>query len=960
MIYLHILGSGETKAAMANSKGRLFEHLMRALCEHLKMEIIHINKSENGKEIDLEGKTLVGNVKFFAECKARADSLNSTDIQKFGYKFLIKQRRDDDVRGLLFTLSPLNPDAQQLWDNDLKAEYGDKVTSYFHDDIVELLIQHYEFISPDVIRQQAVSKYGRACGDTQLLCIEDDNKAPSLFWAQLLMSSDGTEPNAVVFYGPTGSFIVEETAIGRLLSLKHDLATAKLTCLNKEDLPSRLDDISPSRTVVRVRMSSDWFDYRFPAAPQFFVGRHLQLTELAGFVRSVREGKTSSRGILVSGKSGIGKSSLALKARQELQENKVVFLPIDSRLCDDVSFLFDSINELLFELRQIPEFKDALKAVRVEGLDSLIRTLTDIHDTIDKQEYLAVLFFDQFEKVFEYPDVTKAIRTLFLRVNEKQLAILFGFAWKSDLWSLAEGFPHHERDDIVRESFPLKQVGEFGPEETSEVLKHLGTQWGGKLNVQLRHQLITFSRGLPWLLKKVCAHVLEQRSRDVTENELIETNLKLQDLFEADLAGLDDEERTLLKAIAPLLPTTLRRLSESFEISNIDHSLHRFIDKRILVKITEDVGDSLANVKYDAYSDIFREFLITGTVPIEDAYYFYTSPRGALKFFEKVRERGELSIEQEMEETGKRIASIYNLSRDLRSLGLVNVRNRVFTVTDEVIYLEQDAILRFLQSQLKRNRLISLTLSELNESETIPLTRIAQLLEELFPPVEAFKEKTRKYYSRTTALWLRYARLALYDKRDRSLRRVDDEAAFELVVEKGIPSLTGFRFPMCFRNAIIECIEAIDAAGGKTSFYQLMEKLSKSHQSIEKALSDNLNLGFVSRDGEAKMYSLTSLGARFVAGSDKTRRQLFRQQCSNIQVFNQFISHVEAAGINGIASKQATRDLVQEIVQFEMADASVAKLGNMLANWAEYAEIIVRLGRLCLMKKHAPEQMILF
>ena len=957
MIYLHILGSGKTAAAKANSKGHLFEHLMRALLEHLKMSVTHMNKSESGLEIDIEGVSILGKMKFFAECKAQEDSLNSTDIQKFGFKFMYKKYETPDIRGFLFTLSPLNSKAQEVWDDKLKARHGDQVTCYLQDEIIEFLIQHYKLASPDIIRGQATNGYARNCGDTQILCVEDNNKAASLFWAQLLMSSDGTEPNAVVFYGPTGSFVTERATIERLLSLKHDLATEKLTCLNIEDLP-RLDDISPSRTVVRVRMSSDWFDYRFPAAPQFFVGRDLQRTELAEFIQDVRQRKTSSRGIIVSGKSGIGKSSLALKARQELQETKMVFVPIDSRLCDDVSFLFDSINELLFELRQIPELRDDLESVRVEGLDSLIKTLTDTHEAIDKQGYLAVLFFDQFEKVFEYPEVTKAIRTLYLRVIEKQLAILFGFAWKSDLWSLAEGFPHHERDDIVRESLPLRQLGEFGPEETSEILKQLEVQWEGKLDVQLRRQLITFSRGLPWLLKKVCAHVLEQKSRGVTKNELIETNLKLQDLFEADLAGLDDEERTLLKAIAPLLPTTLRRLSESFEISNIDRSLHRFIDKRILVKITEDVGDSLANVKYDAYSDIFREFLITGTVPIEDAYYFYTSPRGALKFFEKVKERGELSIEQEMEETGKRIASIYNLSRDLRSLGLVNVRNRVFTVTDEVMDLEQDEILSFLQSQLKWNRLVSLTLSELNEKETIPLADIAQLLQDLFPPVQVFKEKTREYYSKTTALWLHYARLAFYNKKDKSLRRVDDEAVFESIVEKGTPSLTGFRFPMCFRNAIIECLEAINGAGGKVSFSQLMEKLSKSHQSVEKVLSDNLNLSFVSRDDKAGMYSLTSLGARFVASSDKTRRQLFRQQCSNIQVFNQFISYVEAAGINGITSRQAARKLVQEM-QLEMADATVEKLGAMLANWAEYAEIIARSGRLCFMKKYVPEQMIL-
>jgi hypothetical protein len=233
-------------------------------------------------------------------------------------------------------------------------------------------------------------------------------------------------------------------------------------------------------------------------------------------------------------------------------------------------------------------------------------------------------------------------------------------AWKSDLWSLAEGFPHQERDDIVREALALRTVTQFGQKETIEILKQLEILWKSRLSKVLTRQIASFSRGLPWLLKKVCAHLLEQKSQGVTENELIETNLKLRDLFEADLAGLDDEERSLLGAIAPLLPTTLRRLSESFEISNIDRSLHRFIDKRILVKITEDSGGSFADVKYDTYSDIFREFLITGNIPIEDAYYFFTYPAGAFKFFEKVKQRGKLSIEQELAETGKQMASVYN------------------------------------------------------------------------------------------------------------------------------------------------------------------------------------------------------------------------------------------------------------------------------------------------------------
>ena len=75
MIYLHILGSGKTKSEMANSKGHLFECLTRALFEHLKMSVTHLDKSENGKEIDIEGITIVGKVKFFAKCKAQISKL---------------------------------------------------------------------------------------------------------------------------------------------------------------------------------------------------------------------------------------------------------------------------------------------------------------------------------------------------------------------------------------------------------------------------------------------------------------------------------------------------------------------------------------------------------------------------------------------------------------------------------------------------------------------------------------------------------------------------------------------------------------------------------------------------------------------------------------------------------------------------------------------------------------------
>ena len=497
-VYLHILGTGKTKAAVAQSKGRLFEQLVSDLLAHLKIHVTHMNKSETGTEIDIEGESVVGGLRVFAECKAQQDSLDSTDIQKFGFKFYTKKDEISDVRGILFSLSGLNPKAQEVWHHSLVGKHGSQVSCYLHDQIVELLIDHYRMAAPQVIQGVASSEYQRNCGDTQIICLGDSDGSPLLVYAQLLMSSDESEPSQVAFYTKAGSLLADAQAVQRVLQAKPDLATPRLTCVNlrsqNRDLASA-DEVSPGRSVVRVRMSSGWFDYRFPAAPQFFVGRGDELEALSAFIASVREGTTSTRGVLVTGRSGIGKSSLALKAQSLLRCQNVLLLPIDCRLCDDVSFLFDAVNELLFELRQLPELDSALGGIRVSGIDSLIGTLTDVSKVLTANGWLAALFFDQFEKVFEHPEVAGALRALHMRIGERRLSVLFGFAWKSDLWSLAEGFPHAERDDIVRESIAIRQLRQFGQNETAEILRQLETAWGSKLGAVLHQQLAAFSRG---------------------------------------------------------------------------------------------------------------------------------------------------------------------------------------------------------------------------------------------------------------------------------------------------------------------------------------------------------------------------------------------------------------------------------------------------------------------------------
>ena len=112
-------------------------------------------------------------------------------------------------------------------------------------------------------------------------------------------------------------------------------------------------------------------------------------------------------------------------------------------------------------------------------------------------------------------------------------------------------------------------------------------------------------------------------------------------------------------------------------------------------------------------------------------------------------------------------------------------------------------------------------------------------------------------------------------------------------------------------------------------------------------------------DKQNDWYALTRIGAEFIAGTEETRRQLFREQCLEISTFEQFIALIQSAGKKGLLSKQAAKALLDDI-HLELADLTVEKLGAMLANWAEYAGLVVRSGRLCFFNENAPLQLRMF
>ena len=136
---------------------------------------------------------------------------------------------------------------------------------------------------------------------------------------------------------------------------------------------------------------------------------------------------------------------------------------------------------------------------------------------------------------------------------------------------------------------------------------------GEKLRPDLRRQLTENSQGYPWLLKKLCIHVYDLVQHEISQSELVDKALDIGSLFDKDLQQLTSAENTCLQMIAENAPADWY---EMLKFSGQD-VLGGLQDKRLIIRS----GDRL-----NLYWDIFREYVLTQTVPSIALSYLPSSP----------------------------------------------------------------------------------------------------------------------------------------------------------------------------------------------------------------------------------------------------------------------------------------------------------------------------------------------
>lgn len=230
--------------------------------------------------------------------------------------------------------------------------------------------------------------------------------------------------------------------------------------------------------------------------------------------------------------------------------------------------------------------------------------------------------------------------------------------------------------------------------------------------------------------------------------------LKVEQLFLEDLEGLTSHEEEALRRIARIAPVNVSDLGEEFT-PEIVQSL---VNRRLIVKV---------GTKYDAYWDIFRDYLNTGKLPIQEIFLLRAQVGSILKSINILqRAGGQMDVAGFKTRAGLSDGAFLNIARDLRLLNLTNIEGEIISLSITATPDEQEIInsLRVhLSERLPRNRSVHAVLRILRERTQISLDHLATALRDEFPYISAV-EKTWKTYARILATWLDLSDLAIFDK----------------------------------------------------------------------------------------------------------------------------------------------------------------------------------------------------
>lgn len=862
-------------------KGTLFERFTARLVEMSGYRNVQLRAKRSSLEYDIEATSSLHNRKLFGEAKAHEASMSGKEASAFVGKLLPLALSEDGVDGLFISTSPFTPEADDYLGSLRRAGTtvaGINLRTLAGDEIPSFLAERGIGIPEPHLREKVERETGLQAFDAWIIVAERGD----FFVVSLGQNVMSTATEFSVFSLAGDWIAISDLEATRLSNQVSDLKELKLLAPQAPQERSGDD----AHTLPAVVAGSGWFDYKFPSPPECFIGREAALIEIDKFLTEISGGSTTLRAAQVLSRSGVGKSSLLLKVAASDRgvaavtvDGRNLRVPADLRLV--AAELVELVNESSGSGISIPARQDDIR----EAFASVGRHLKS-------QNQLALLQIDQFEALLSRPPVFQAILDLLIACTSLNLPIVWIMARKNDLAATYDEGAAIDLLQMNQLSRPIR-LDDFSPPEERALLSRLASELGAPVSQALAEALLTFSAGFPWLLKRVCAHVISMSREGVSQANLSRGGLRAEDLFSEDLAGLEEGDKALLKTLAANMPNTASELSRRLEgevsVHRLTQNLNDFLGKKLL-RLSGDV--------YDTYNDVFKAYLLTDRIPFQTRFVFRVTPGPAFALLSRIAEEGPMDMGDFITRVGGNATATYNKLRELRLLGFLDPQpGRVALSPEAAAALESDNLGDYLRRALRSNSLVGRLLDLIANEDSVSFDDISSLLQRELPHITA-SVTTWSSYASVMVNWVRYAGLLdVEGDRVRSKESVSDELLLHRAFTRG--TFSAGTFLPSVRPSMVKSLLIYLHDGAKTGAEIRAKFGGRASASL---IRDSQALGLV--DDQSDRIELSAQGRAIVGNPEELSEKSVAMLCLGKPNISSLLS-VAAEGPVSIEKQQA-------------------------------------------------------
>jgi hypothetical protein len=709
---------GEQQAKNASfHKGKLFERLMERYLSATGFDV-EFRQKHNSLEYDLEGKHTVDKRHVIGEAKAHDRTISGEVFSGFVGKLLPLGLIEHQISALFLSTSPLTSDADDYF-RKVSARYTG-ITVLTGEKLAADIRRALALPEPDVLGKH-LKTLELTPLTTHLLTTEH-----GVFVVVLAATQASAAPAAFAVYREDGTLLQDSPFLSRLASAVPELQDLRA-------VTSSAPEAFAARYIgAGLAVGTTWDDYRLPAAPDLFVGRRTLALDTLAHVRDSRQPSV----LQIKSRSGVGKSSFLAFAEASYREHGFETELHDAR---DVKSVFDLLSV-------VQRFSHApLPAGDIEGAVTQLRRKS-AQMLANKR---AVFMVDQFEATFTNPELFYAYEALlaaFLGRDNMFIVI----ARKNDLLTTYDETQISlQRLNSASRSLELR---DFEVGEAVELIDRISAAQGKPIAGDVKAFVLEFAQGFPWLIKRTMAHILRLVKQGAAQSELFAAGLRLDELFDEELEGLDELERDYLTRIASRLPADFSRLQREFDE---DPLLPRLLDKLTGSRLLR-----MSGATYDTYNDVFKEYLLYRRLPeYRPAFIHRISPKGVFRLFHRLVDQRAWTFDELRLQAGATRGTAFNLVRELRNVGLLKKDGELWTVPHVVLDVyNRGNLSEYVRRHMMDNAVISDLLERLNKQAGLPKSTLSAYLRERFPFIQA-TEHTWETYATITLSWLRALRL---------------------------------------------------------------------------------------------------------------------------------------------------------------------------------------------------------